>query len=161
MSKNVNKPDHYQSNGVKYLSPECIHITRNMNFNLGNAFKYIWRAGKKGDKCKEIEDACKALWYVNDYCHFFGETAECNKTAAIIFNMMNFSDDVTEKYRHDILHDIVFFNCKKVKSGIKNFISHLIWKDFQNASLEEIEKIKSMVGDKDFPEFTKSISKIN
>lgn len=32
-----------------------------MNFNRGNAIKYIWRAGSKGD---EIEDLRKAAWYV-------------------------------------------------------------------------------------------------
>ena len=41
---------------------ECIKITQHMNFCLGNAIKYIWRAGKKGDA---VEDLTKALWYVN------------------------------------------------------------------------------------------------
>jgi hypothetical protein len=33
-----------------------------MNFNLGNAVKYVWRAGKKGDR---LEDLKKAAWYLN------------------------------------------------------------------------------------------------
>jgi Ni,Fe-hydrogenase III large subunit len=33
-----------------------------MNFCLGNAVKYIWRADLKGDA---IEDLKKAVWYVN------------------------------------------------------------------------------------------------
>lgn len=32
-----------------------------MNFNLGNAIKYIWRAGEKGDA---VEDLKKAAWYI-------------------------------------------------------------------------------------------------
>ena len=54
----VNHPKHYVSHpsGV-----ECIEITEHMNFNLGNAIKYIWRASLKG---KEIEDLRKAKWYV-------------------------------------------------------------------------------------------------
>ena len=54
----VNHPKHYVSHpsGV-----ECIEITEHMNFNLGNAVKYIWRASLKG---KEIEDLRKAKWYV-------------------------------------------------------------------------------------------------
>ena len=54
----VNHPKHYTSHpsGV-----ECIEITEHMNFNLGNAIKYIWRASLKG---KEIEDLRKARWYV-------------------------------------------------------------------------------------------------
>lgn len=56
----VNYPAHYTSHpsGI-----ECIQITRHMNFNLGNAMKYIWRAGEKG---KPIEDLEKAIWYLND-----------------------------------------------------------------------------------------------
>ena len=50
-------PGHYRSHpsGV-----ECIQITEHMNFCLGNAMKYIWRAGMKGDP---IEDLEKARWY--------------------------------------------------------------------------------------------------
>lgn len=56
---NIN-PSHYKSHpsGI-----ECIQITRHFNFNLGNAIKYIWRAGEKGDR---IEDLKKAQWYIND-----------------------------------------------------------------------------------------------
>lgn len=52
-------PDHYRGHpsGV-----ECITVTEWMNFNLGNATKYIWRAGEKGDA---IEDLTKARWYVD------------------------------------------------------------------------------------------------
>jgi hypothetical protein len=32
-----------------------------MTFCLGNALKYVWRAGLKGD---EIEDLRKAVWYI-------------------------------------------------------------------------------------------------
>ena len=56
----VNHPAHYTSHpsGV-----ECIQITRWMNFNMGNAIKYIWRAGNKGNA---LEDLKKALWYLDD-----------------------------------------------------------------------------------------------
>lgn len=60
MSKNVNHPKHYNTNpsGI-----ECIEVVRHMNFNKGNAIKYVWRAGDKGN---EIEDLQKAIWYLND-----------------------------------------------------------------------------------------------
>jgi len=34
-----------------------------MNFNPGNAIKYIWRAGNKGNA---LEDLKKARWYLDD-----------------------------------------------------------------------------------------------
>jgi len=54
----VNHPKHYR--GTKY---EAIDIIEDfdLNFCLGNAIKYILRAGKKGDK---IEDLRKAIWYL-------------------------------------------------------------------------------------------------
>ena len=59
MNDNVNHQKHYNSHpsGV-----ECIEITEHMNFCLGNAVKYIWRASLKG---KEVEDLRKARWYID------------------------------------------------------------------------------------------------
>lgn len=67
----VNHPSHYTSHpsGI-----ECIEVTRHMNFNIGNAVKYLWRAGLKTDYTdrhmvptdKTIEDLKKAVWYIND-----------------------------------------------------------------------------------------------
>lgn len=64
----VNAPIHYRSDpsGV-----ECIQITRHRNFDIGNAIKYLWRAGLKTDpnrdpKSKQIEDLEKAIFYIND-----------------------------------------------------------------------------------------------
>lgn len=56
----VNHPPHYTSHpsGI-----EAIQVTRHMNFNLGNAMKYIWRAGQKGDPIQDLE---KAIFYLQD-----------------------------------------------------------------------------------------------
>lgn len=58
MSDPVNHPPHYTSHpsGV-----ECIQITEHMNFCLGNAIKYLWRADMKNG----LEDLEKANWYIN------------------------------------------------------------------------------------------------
>lgn len=70
----VNHPKHYTSDpsGI-----ECIDITRHRNFNIGNAIKYLWRAGFKEDKDrklidKQIEDLNKAVWYLVDEIHRLG-----------------------------------------------------------------------------------------
>ena len=59
MNDPVNYPKHYTEHpsGV-----ECIQITEHMNFCLGNAVKYIWRADLKRDA---IEDLKKAVFYIN------------------------------------------------------------------------------------------------
>lgn len=55
----VNHPTHYTSHpsGV-----ECIQVTEHMTFCVGNAMKYLWRAGLKGAK---LEDLKKARWYID------------------------------------------------------------------------------------------------
>lgn len=75
MEDSVNSPKHYNSHpsGV-----ECIIITEHMSFNVGNAIKYLWRAGMKISpspamnarevveraKEKHVEDLRKASWYI-------------------------------------------------------------------------------------------------
>jgi hypothetical protein len=55
---NIN-PQHYRQHpsGV-----ECITITEHFGFCIGNAIKYLWRAGLKGDA---VEDLKKAAWYID------------------------------------------------------------------------------------------------
>ncbi len=67
MEEAVNHPKHYQDpSGI-----ECIDIVRHRNFDIGNAIKYLWRAGLKQDADKtpvekQIEDLRKAIWYIQD-----------------------------------------------------------------------------------------------
>lgn len=55
----INHPAHYTSkNGV-----ECIQVTEQFDFLLGNVLKYVWRAGDKPGNTK-LQDLQKALWYL-------------------------------------------------------------------------------------------------
>jgi hypothetical protein len=61
MKKNdaVNHPKHYTSHpsGI-----EAIEVCEHYCFNIGNAIKYLWRAGIKSED--PIEDLEKASWYI-------------------------------------------------------------------------------------------------
>lgn len=59
----VNHPSHYGGDTV-YEVIKVIHAWE-LDFDLGNAVKYIARAGKK-DPAKTIEDLEKAIFYIND-----------------------------------------------------------------------------------------------
>lgn len=65
MSDLVNHPPHY-TDGPPCpkcgATIECITITERLDFLLGNAVKYLWRAGKKGPA---LEDLRKAAWYID------------------------------------------------------------------------------------------------
>lgn len=56
----VNHPKHYTDGKIEVI--EYIE-DKKLGFCLGNAVKYISRAGKK-DPDKEVEDLKKAIWYL-------------------------------------------------------------------------------------------------
>ena len=66
----VNHPSHYT--WLKELCGiEVIDITRHMDFDLGNAVKYILRAGHKKElglteREKTVQDLQKAIFYIED-----------------------------------------------------------------------------------------------
>ena len=56
----VNRPAHYTDGNIEVID----YIEdKNFGFCLGNAVKYISRAGKK-DPAKTVEDLRKAIWYI-------------------------------------------------------------------------------------------------
>ena len=60
MNDAVNHPSHYTDGKIEVI--EYIE-DKGFGYCLGNAIKYISRAGKK-DPAKEVEDLRKAVWYI-------------------------------------------------------------------------------------------------
>ena len=58
-SNMVDHPQHYQGKNFEVID---IINDYSLNFELGNAIKYILRADKKGNKKQDLE---KAIWYLN------------------------------------------------------------------------------------------------
>ena len=58
---NVNHPDHYNHGKIEVID---FIEDKQLGFHLGNAIKYISRAGRK-DSAKTIGDLRKAVWYIN------------------------------------------------------------------------------------------------
>ncbi len=60
----VNHPPHYTNGPIHSTCGdpiECIDVAENLGFNMGNAMKYIWRAGLKGTQTQDVR---KAVWYL-------------------------------------------------------------------------------------------------
>jgi hypothetical protein len=55
----VNHPAHYKTGGIETID---FIEAKNLNYNMGNAVKYISRAEHKGNKKQDLE---KAVWYLN------------------------------------------------------------------------------------------------
>ena len=61
----VDHPNHYGGEDNTYEAIKVIDAW-DLGFSLGNAVKYISRAGKKNPE-KGIEDLKKAVWYIEHY----------------------------------------------------------------------------------------------
>lgn len=127
----VNHPKHYTSDpsGI-----ECIDITRHRNFNIGNAIKYLWRAGLKEDKDrklidKQVEDLNKAVWYLVDEIHRLGgrctiKTDSINTclpidNESIIDAALNYHEKINDQ-------DVSILGLSNGNSGIRfNIADHL------------------------------------
>lgn len=127
----VNHPKHYTSDpsGI-----ECIDITRHRNFNIGNAIKYLWRAGLKEDKDrklidKQVEDLNKAVWYLVDEIHRLG--SRCTVKTDSINTCLPIDNesiiDATLNYHEKINdQDVSILGLSNGNSGIRfNIADHL------------------------------------
>lgn len=63
MNDAVNHPSHYTDGGIETID---FIEAKKLPYHLGNAIKYVSRAGKK-DQTKTIEDLQKAVWYIERY----------------------------------------------------------------------------------------------
>ena len=54
----VNRPPHYTDGGIETID---FIEAKQLGYNLGNAVKYISRAGKKGNRLQDLQ---KAQWYI-------------------------------------------------------------------------------------------------
>ena len=80
----VRHPDHYQTNaGLEAI--DVIEAFFHDSFHLGNVFKYIARAGRKGDY---VEDLQKAAWYLQREIDRHTDTNErLDRVAKVIAEM--------------------------------------------------------------------------
>lgn len=66
----VNHPSYYVDGNIEVID---FIEDKQLGFHLGNAIKYICRAGKK-DPAKTTEDLNKAVWYIRRYIQTYGGT---------------------------------------------------------------------------------------
>ena len=68
-TEKVNHPDHYKEGGMEVIDVINAFSHVRGSFALGNAIKYILRAGKKNPNTY-IEDLMKAIWYLQNEVDF-------------------------------------------------------------------------------------------
>lgn len=100
----VNHPPHYAGESVVV---ECVDIARHLSFCRGNAFKYVWRAGRKGSATEDLD---KALWYLRDE-----SLAEQSPAAVAMLNLLRknhcrpaAADDAVDALKWRVYNRIVY-----------------------------------------------------
>ena len=91
----VNHPKHYQTDsGLEAI--DVIEAFFPDSFHLGNAFKYLARAGKKGDLVEDLE---KAIWYIERFIDTQVRYTLSNKTKTLLdlFNTDGVYADVSDE----------------------------------------------------------------
>lgn len=120
MTDIINHPAHYT--GV-IAEIECIDIARHLNFQLGNALKYVWRAGKKGGSDMELEDLKKALWYLQDSIgHGYNDFDKCDHIAEEITQIVTRDDD---SLKANVLRNIAAQRVLAAANGVLQMIEEL------------------------------------
>lgn len=84
----VNHPKHYNKGNIEVID---FIDDQELNFDLGNAVKYICRADQKG---KQIEDLEKAAWYLNHEIELLKKNAVENKEVKTTVKVPVKSDNV-------------------------------------------------------------------
>ena len=68
-------PDYYKTAPENTsIHGECIDYATDLGFVLGSAFKYVWRAGRKGDIRQDLNKAAKCLDHAVHNGSFRGQT---------------------------------------------------------------------------------------
>ena len=96
MTEKVNHPAHYNAHpsGI-----ECIDVVEWFSFNLGNAVKYLWRAGLKSDDA--ITDLKKAKWYVAREIERLRQNSIVQQALDVSMRMLNDADGGLDRLRFD------------------------------------------------------------
>lgn len=76
----VKRPSHYADTKIEVID----YIEdKGFGYHLGNAIKYISRAGKK-DPSKETEDLRKAVWYIERYIELKEREHEIDRCKGVV-----------------------------------------------------------------------------
>lgn len=127
MADAVNHPAHYAPI-FEARQIECLDIARCLDFCRGNAFKYVWRAGLKGEPEKAIEDCEKAKFYMS--CALkMGDIA----TARAVFSTIRMPEEKSSiaRIKYNVLREILTMDSFSVIDAINTL---------ENAFRKELSK---------------------
>jgi hemerythrin-like domain-containing protein len=121
-NKAVNHPSHYNATSIEVID---VIEDWDLNFHLGNALKYVAKAGLK-DRSKEVEDLEKAIFYLERYLDNYHGPID-----RIIYYNYDLNDVLKEwiyltYYKQQVVSYIYKRQPKEALKHLKNAIKNLI-----------------------------------
>lgn len=144
MKEKINHPSHYNlhKSGV-----ECIDVIERMNFCIGSAIKYIWRAK---DKESYLDDLKKARWYIERYKQRFYPLKRIagfilfpeTRVDFLVLKFMAYEEDAITASLINILYDLDMHrkSIKRYKKRLLSALDHKIEKEEIKIRWEEHQK---------------------
>lgn len=129
----VNHPKHYNNHPSDI---ECIEMIHLMSFNMGNAFKYIFRRDEKNNL---ILDLKKARWYLDDEL----KRRKLRNFNKYIGNILLTFEQIFKPYMHDFYFKN-FIDCYSINRyesdvNIKRIYELIIRADYYFFDIKMIE----------------------
>lgn len=118
----VDHPQHYGGKDNPHETIKCIEAW-GLGYALGNATKYISRAGKK-DPLTEVEDLRKAMWYLEH--HLSGKEVELQDT---VERFISQDQDLFQ-----LLHD--WFVERNLHKKTNDYKEHENWSDDEYSHID-------------------------
>lgn len=101
MSDNIN-PTYYKASPTGEAHIQCIDIAEHLGFLAGNAFKYVWRAGRK-NRDKKLDDLRKAEWYLDRLIEKEMDPSPESEKASLIFGLFPVNNTLKEYWVLDAI----------------------------------------------------------
>lgn len=124
MTDAVNKPSHYTSDpsGI-----ECIEIAELLPFCLGNCYKYLHRAGLKGDKLTDLQ---KARYYAHRA--YLNNEQMADRATNRIRAVAHYRDELMGRTLY------IFSQFGTLTGGVSMFLDHL------DKLIEQTQKVTTL-----------------
>ena len=142
----VNHPSHYTDGKIEVID---FIDDKKLGFCLGNAVKYISRAGKK-DPTKEIEDLEKAIWYIEHHIKNLQNKQQTLGKSKEIADKVDKTDKILEvkpirgmRAKISTIDDVIptiEFNKDTLESKLCNSLFELYHATDPNYTREQFEK---------------------
>lgn len=157
MKDDVKHPSHYGP--IYQVKPfECQMIRQFLPAHLSDAFKYIWRAGRKGDRAAALKDCDKALEYLGfrgNFPIFISQEVAQEGIIRAVWAMIVPPDDSfseIDRRRYETLGAIAFDVCMahKIVADFRKFLEENLVDSGVTENGVRVEGVRVTLGDVDY-----------